>query len=144
MTANSSAAPTDSIDAISGMDEKTRSELRSVLRMLNGASPDIEASAVISGDGLIIASVLENKADPDRFAAMCASLLALAARAAHEIQRGRLRLVLVDGEDGAVLLVHAGRNMVLAVAVRKGANLGMIFHESKKTAAKLLAAAGLG
>lgn len=142
MTAYSPFTPEDSTTSISQVDDKTKSALRSVLRTLNGKMADIEASAVISGDGLIIASVLENKADPDRFAAMCASLLALAGSAADEIQRGRLRLVLVDGEEGAVLLVHAGQNMVLAVAVRKGANLGMIFHESRKTAAKIPAVVG--
>lgn len=130
--------PNDPSLDISAIDESTKSSLRSVLRGFNGATAGIEASAVISSDGLIIASVLEKKADPDRFAAMCASLLALAGRAAKEIQRGQLRLVLVDGEEGAVLLIHAGPDMVLAVAVQKGANLGLIFHESRKIAVKLL------
>ncbi|WP_297392413.1 roadblock/LC7 domain-containing protein, partial [Acidiferrobacter sp.] len=61
------------------------SRLRSALRGLNALSADIEASAVISGDGLMLASMLDPHIDTDRYAAMCASLLALAERAAQEV-----------------------------------------------------------
>lgn len=112
----------------------------SVLRALNSASDDIEASAVISGDGLTIASVLGEGVDADRFGAMCASLLALADRAAQEIGRGQLKQVLIEGDRGVVLLVYAGEDAVLAVAARPTINLGMVFLEARKTAPKVQAA----
>ncbi len=117
-----------------GSDKTT---LRSILRRLNTSSPDIEASAVISGDGLTIASVLGEGVDPDRFGAMCASLLALADRAAQEIARGQLKQVLVEGDKGTMLLVQAGSEAVLAVAARPTINLGMVFLEARKTALKV-------
>lgn len=120
--------------------ELRASALRSILRELNSYSHDIEASACISSDGHIIASVLGPEVDADRFGAMCASLLALAHRSAQEIQRGSLKLVLVEGEQGEMLLVQAGPDFILAVAAKPSKNLGMIFLESKKTAQKLLAA----
>ena len=86
--------------------------LRPVLRTLNGVSPDIEASAVITSDGLTIAAVMGDGVDRDRFGAMCASLLALADRAAQEISRGRLKQVLIEGELGTMLLVQAGNDTV--------------------------------
>ena len=119
-------------------DEAHASALRSVLRELNSSSTDIEASACISSDGYNIASVLGQGVDPDRFGAMCASLLALAHRAAQEIQRGNLKLVLVEGEQGIMLLVQVGPDAILAVAAKPGKNLGMIFLESRKIAQKLL------
>jgi predicted regulator of Ras-like GTPase activity (Roadblock/LC7/MglB family) len=109
--------------------------LRPVLRRLNSLSADIEASAVVSGDGLTIASVFGEGIDPDRFGAMCASLLALADRAGQEIARGQLRQVLIEGDNGTMLLVHAGPDAVLAVAARPTINLGMVFLEAKRTAA---------
>lgn len=112
----------------------------SVLRVLNSASADIEASAVISGDGLTLASVLGEGVDADRFGAMCASLLALADRAAQEIARGTLRQVLIEGDRGVMLLVYAGDDAVLAVAARPTVNLGMVFLEARKTAMKVQAA----
>ncbi len=118
--------------------EVRASALRSVLRELNSSSADIEASACISSDGYTIASVLGQDTDPDRFGAMCASLLALAQRAAQEIQRGQLKLVLVEGEQGVMLLVQAGPDAILAVAAKPSKNLGMIFLDSRKVAQKLL------
>lgn len=115
------------------------SALRSVLRELNNSSDDIEASACISSDGYTLAAVLGDGVDADRFGAMCASLLALASRAAQEIQRGELKLVMVEGELGVMLLIHSGADAILAVAAKPGKNLGMIFLDSKKTAVKLLA-----
>lgn len=112
-------------------------KLRPILRELNASSGDIEASAVITSDGLALAWVLDDSVDKDRFAAMCASLLALADRAAQEISRGELNQVLVEGEKGTMLLVHAGRDAVLAVAAKPTVNLGMVFLEAKKVATKI-------
>ena len=117
--------------------ETYKSKLRALLRGMSSSITDIEASAVISGDGLVIASVLGPETDPDRYAAMCASLLALAERAALEVARGEMRLVLVDGENGSMLLVRAAGNAVLAVAARSKANLGMVFRVARETAGKI-------
>ncbi|MDO8788423.1 MAG: roadblock/LC7 domain-containing protein [Sulfuritalea sp.] len=117
--------------------EAYKSSLRGLLRGMNASVQDIEASAVISGDGLLIASVLGPDTDSDRYAAMCASLLALAERAALEIARGNLRLVLVDGEKGSMLLVRGEANTVLAVAARSKANLGMVFRVARETASRI-------
>lgn len=114
--------------------------IRPILRTLNGLSADIEASSAISGDGLTIAAVLGDGVDADRFGAMCASLLALADRAAQEISRGQLKQVLVEGERGTMLLVQAGPETVLAVAARPTVNLGMVFLEARRTALKIQAA----
>lgn len=111
--------------------------IRPILRGLNSLSMEIEASAVISADGLTIAAVLGDGVDADRFGAMCASLLALADRAAQEIARGQLKQVLVEGERGCMLLVHAGADAVLAVAARPTINLGMVFLEARKIASKI-------
>lgn len=118
-------------------DERRASALRSILRELNTSSAEIDATACISSDGYTLAAVLGDGADPDRFGAMCASLLALAHRAAQEIQRGNLKLVLVEGEQGVMLLVQAGPDAILAVAAKPSKNLGMIFLESRKIAQKL-------
>jgi predicted regulator of Ras-like GTPase activity (Roadblock/LC7/MglB family) len=120
------------------LEEARASLMRSVLRELNASSADIEASACISSDGYSLASVLGQGVDSDRFGAMCASLLALAQRAAQEIQRGNLKLVLVEGEQGVMLLVQAGPDAILAVAAKPSKNLGMIFLDSRKFAQKLL------
>jgi len=111
--------------------------VRPILRRLNSISTDIEASAVMSGDGLSISSVLGDDVDPDRFGAMCASLLALADRTVKEISRGDLKQVLVEGTEGSMLVVRINEKAVLAVATQPNVNLGRVFLEAKKVASIL-------
>jgi len=118
-------------------EDQVSSKLRSILRRLNMVSNDIEASAVTSSDGLIKASMLGDEIDPDRFGAMCATLLALSKRAANETSRGELKLLLIEGANGTMLIVQIGDKGVLALAARPKANLGMIFLEARKTAASI-------
>lgn len=111
--------------------------VRPILRNLNSKSEDMEASAVMSRDGLSIASVLGEGVDPDRLGAMCAALLGLADRTADELERGDLKLVLLHGSKGVLLLVHVGTTHVLALAAKPKINLGMVLLEAKKTAEML-------
>ena len=111
--------------------------LKPILTSLNGSSSHIESSAVMSRDGLGIASVLGDSVDPDRLGAMCAALLGLADTTAKELDRGDLRQVLLHGSKGFILISHVGKKAVLAVASKPGTNLGMVLVEAKKTANKI-------
>jgi len=114
--------------------EDQASRMRSLLRRLHSDLNGIEASAAISGDGLSLASVLEPGMDADRFGALCASLLALSDTVAREVARGRFRQVLVEGDQGSLLVVQSGGQGVLAVAAGPRANLGHVFLAARKTA----------
>lgn len=111
--------------------------LKSVLSDLNGASADVEASAVISTDGLTIASMLSVGMDEDRVGAMSAAMLSLGDRTAAELSRGELEQVMVKGENGYILLIHAGRDAVLTVIARKEAKLGLVFLDAKRAAVSI-------
>ena len=67
--------------------------LQNVLEELKSSSADVEASALISSDGLMIASALQQGVDEDRVGAMSAALLSLGDRAARELARGTLESV---------------------------------------------------
>ncbi|MDD5578238.1 MAG: roadblock/LC7 domain-containing protein [Methylobacter sp.] len=111
--------------------------LKSALTELNGTSGDIEASAVISTDGLTIASVLPASMDEDRVGAMSAAMLSLGDRTAHELARGGLEQVLIKGEKGYVLMTYAGAESVLTVLAKTNAKLGLIFLDVKRAAASV-------
>ncbi len=116
-------------------------KLTSVLNELNGSSADIEAAAVISTDGLVIASVLPKSMDEDRVGAMAAAMLSLGDRTAHELARGDLEQVLIKGDHGYVMMAHAGPNAVVTLIAKPSAKLGLIFLDVKRAAdsiAKLL------
>ena|SRR5690554_1757542 len=108
--------------------------LKSVLSDLNGATADIEASAVISSDGLTMAAILPQDVDEDRVGAMAAAMLSLGERTARELARGNLEQVIIRGEHGYILMSHAGSDAVLTVIARKDAKLGLILLDAKRAA----------
>ena len=108
--------------------------LSSILSDLNGSSADIEASSVISTDGLMMAAMLPAGMDEDRVGAMGAAMLSLGDRTAQELARGTLEQVLIKGDNGYVLMTYAGNEAVLAVLAKPSARLGLIFLDVKRAA----------
>ncbi len=108
--------------------------LTSILTELNGTSADIEASGIISTDGLMMASVLPAGLDEDRVGAMSAAMLSLGDRTAQELARGTLEQVLIKGDSGYVLMTYAGSEAVLTVMAKPNAKLGLIFLDVKRAA----------
>ncbi len=107
------------------------------LQNMQAAVPDIEASAVVSVDGLIIASALPANAEEDRVSAMSAAMLSLGERIASELGRGAVEQVYIKGDSGYVVLTAVGEEAVLTVLARKEAKLGLIFLEMRRAAADL-------
>ena len=117
---------------------KTRTEIMvDRLRDLQASTADVEASAIVSVDGLIIASSLPPTVEEDRVSAMSAAMLSLGERIAGELQRGVLTQVYIKGGDGYVLLTSVGEEAVLTVLARKDAKLGLILMDMKRAAEDL-------
>lgn len=107
------------------------------LRDMQTAASDIIASAVVSVDGLTMASALPSDVEEDRVAAMSAAMLSLGERIASELGRGVLDEVYIRGAEGFVLLTAVGNEAVLTALAREGAKLGMIFLEMRRAAEDL-------
>jgi predicted regulator of Ras-like GTPase activity (Roadblock/LC7/MglB family) len=113
---------------------KTRTEqLVARLRDLQASSGDVEAAAIVSVDGLSIASSLPVGTEEDRVSAMSAAMLSLGERISSELGRGLLQQVFVKGENGYVILTAVGEEAVLTVLARKEAKLGLIFLDVART-----------
>ena len=108
-----------------------------VLEELHSSSSDIEASALISNDGLVIASALPAGIDDDRVGAMSAALLSLGDRAGRELARGSIDRIMIQGEKGYVITTSAGDEAVLTIMAKSNAKLGLIFLDIKRAAAAL-------
>lgn len=109
------------------------------LRELQASSPDIEASAVVSVDGLIIASALPREVEEDRVSAMSAAMLSLGERIASELGRGTLEQVYIKGEKGYVILIAVGREAVLTALAGEQSKLGLVFLDMRRAAEDLAA-----
>jgi predicted regulator of Ras-like GTPase activity (Roadblock/LC7/MglB family) len=107
------------------------------LRNMQAAAPDIEASAVVSVDGLIMASALQQGVEEDRVSAMSAAMLSLGERISGELGRGGLEQVYIKGNKGAIVLTSIGDEAVLTAMARQEAKLGMIFLEMRRAAEDL-------
>jgi len=107
------------------------------LRDLQVSSPDIEAAAIVSVDGLSIASSLPQGVEEDRVSAMSAAMLSLGERIASELGRGMLDEVYVKGEKGYVILRAVGEEAVLTVLARQQAKLGLLFLDMRRAAEEL-------
>lgn len=114
---------------------KSRTELMvDRLRDLQAGTPDIEASAIVSVDGLIMASSLPGDVEEDRVSAMSAAMLSLGERIASELGRGVLDQVYIHGDAGYVILMAVGDEAVLTSLAREGAKLGLIFLDMRRAA----------
>jgi uncharacterized protein len=111
------------------------SRLDRTLADLLAQAPEVEAAAVVSFDGLPMASALPATMDEDRVAAMSAALLSLGERAAEGLGRGALSQVYIEGESGTVFLVSADDEAVLVAVAAKGAKVGMMLYEVRRSAA---------
>lgn len=106
--------------------------LNKVLKNLQSESPGVEASALISEDGLMIASALPQDLDETRVGGMSATLLNLGTRAATELRRGEVREVIVRGDLGCAVMISAGRGAVLLVLATESTPLGLIFFDMRE------------
>ena len=106
--------------------------LNRILRSLQSASPDMEACALISEDGLMIASVLPQHIDETRVAAMSATLSSLGTRAAAELERGDVEEVLVRGKQGYAVMMNAASGTLLLCLASKQAKLGLVFLDMRR------------
>ncbi len=117
--------------------EPTTDSLDDILKKLLSAIPEVKAAAIVSAEGLPIASALPQGVDETRIAAMTAALLSLAERSVIELDKGEFDQLYVKGSDGYLLVLQAGPNAVLTVSTTKDVRLGLIFLDCKRTCEKI-------
>ena len=112
-------------------------QINKVLGDFVSTTSSIQAAAVMTRDGLPIASKLNKGVNDERLSALSASLLSLADRAAKDLEQGELEQVLIDSTEGFVLMVKVGESAVLSVVSKPNSRLGMLLHDAKKSASVL-------
>ncbi|WP_414620711.1 roadblock/LC7 domain-containing protein [Calothrix sp. CCY 0018] len=113
------------------------SMLQDELQNFVSAASDVQGAALVSPDGLALASVLPGGMDEERTAAMSASMLSLGERIGRELARGSIDRIVVEGEKGYGVLVGCGADAVLLVLAGAGVKQGLLFLEVKRVVAKI-------
>jgi predicted regulator of Ras-like GTPase activity (Roadblock/LC7/MglB family) len=119
------------------LEDSTPETLDELLKKLLGAIPEVKAAAIVSAEGLPIASALPQGVDETRIAAMTAALLSLSERAIIEMNKGDFDQLYVKGSSGYLLILQAGPNAVLTVSTTQDVRLGLILLDCRRTCEKI-------
>jgi predicted regulator of Ras-like GTPase activity (Roadblock/LC7/MglB family) len=125
----------DVIEDVIDMAE-VKEELNRVLEELRKAG-DIEASAIVRRDGLMIASDLPARIESRTVAAMAAALVGTAETCSSELKRGIFEEIVVDSENGKIVAIGAGKLAILVSLVQKEGNLGLVLLAMERAAKKI-------
>lgn len=119
------------------IDDRVR-RLGELLRQMQGLTPNIEASAVVSPEGLVLASALPTGTDERGIGAMSAAVLTLGERIARELLDGRVKQIYVEGYGtGYVFLTSIGDQAILVTLANPDARLALVFMDMGRIATEV-------
>lgn len=118
--------------------------LEEQLKTLHTVVEGVKASVIVNSDGLLVSAFPpgdddnphENPTSSPQVAAMSATLIGLAERTLGRLAQGDLERLLMEGEEGVMVVYPAGRAS-LAVLVTKTARLAHVLFAAKKAAAEI-------
>jgi predicted regulator of Ras-like GTPase activity (Roadblock/LC7/MglB family) len=114
------------------MAQTIATQLDKILNDFERNIPHVQATAVVSTDGLVIASRLPAEVEEDRIGAMGAAILSISTRSGGELDRGEMVRVLIEGTEGYILIRSVGEYAILVALVEKDVRLGLLFYEANK------------
>jgi len=118
------------------MPETKKEKLAGILKHLRKTG-DIEGAAIITRDGLLIASELSVNIDGDTFAAMSATMMGAAETAIQELKKSSPDRVIVESKNAKLITTGAGEQTILACIVNPDAKLGLVLIEMKKASSDI-------
>jgi uncharacterized protein len=127
------------------MAQQYRDELlEDALKGMHTGVEGVKASVIVNNDGLLVAAFPPGDDEDDhvnptsspQVAAMSATLIGLAERTLGRLAQGELERLLMEGEEGVMVVYPAGRAS-LAVLVQKDARLSHVLVAAKKVAIEI-------
>ena len=115
------------------MPDTKKEKLNQILQKLISTG-DVEGAAVITRDGLLIASELSESIDGETLAAMAATMTGAAETAVQELKKTSPDRVIVESKNTKLITVGAGQQAILVCVIDPNAKLGLILLDMKKAA----------
>ena len=116
------------------------STIGGILQNFVSGTENVQGAALVSPDGLPLASILPGGMDEERTSAMSAAMLSLGERIGQELARGNVERIFVEGDNGYGVLVGCGDDAVFLVLASPAAKQGMLMLDIKRTVSELKAA----
>jgi predicted regulator of Ras-like GTPase activity (Roadblock/LC7/MglB family) len=107
-------------------------KLSSVLQHFVTSASDVQGAALVTPDGLPLASSLPGNMDEERVSAMSAAMLSLGERIGGELARGEIERIFVEGNQGYGVLTSCGEDAVFLVLASHEAKQGVLMLEIKR------------
>ncbi|MEM3407921.1 MAG: roadblock/LC7 domain-containing protein [Candidatus Micrarchaeia archaeon] len=99
------------------------------------SSGDVEASVIMRRDGIIISSDFQDISSKNL--SVMSSLISVAELSSLELKRGVFQEMMIESENGKIILINAGKNAVLLSFVKKEGNIGFILITLESAAKKI-------
>ena len=112
-------------------------KLGHILQNFVTSTTDVQGAAVVTPDGLPLASSLPGEMDEERVSAMSAAMLSLGDRIGQELVRGSIDRIYVEGDEGFSILTSCGQDAVFLVLAGKAAKQGVLMLEIKRALTEL-------
>lgn len=97
----------------------------------------VRSAAIVSQEGLIVSSILEEGISEIKLAAMTAAILSVAERVLHELKSGMLDVCILQGDEGNFVVMDAGKELIIAVCLNIDARMDTCFIEMRKASEQL-------
>ncbi len=107
----------------------------------------VQGAVIVSIEGFVVASYTPGTSDDEeegptsspQVAAMAATLIALGERTLSRLAQGEMIRLLVEGNDGGMLVVPANRRASVAVMVGREAKMGLVLYALQQSTRKISA-----
>ncbi|AFZ17223.1 roadblock/LC7 domain-containing protein [Allocoleopsis franciscana] len=113
-------------------------KLGNVLQNFVSITSNVQGAAMVTTDGLPLASCLPGSMDEERVSAMSAAMLSLGERIGRELGRGEMDRVYIHGQEGFSILTSCGADAVFLVLADKEAKQGVLMLEIKRALTELM------
>lgn len=111
--------------------DEAPSQLHETLTEAMSQSADVQGAAVVGTDGIIYAAILpeQHGLDETLVGAISAAVYGLAKRSVTQLKRGNFKQILIQGQDGYVIVTGLNADTLLVGLTHSSVNLGMAFAE---------------
>jgi predicted regulator of Ras-like GTPase activity (Roadblock/LC7/MglB family) len=105
----------------------------------------VQGAVIVSIEGFVVAAYTPHESEMDeegptsspQVAAMAATLIALGERTLSRLAQGEMIRLLVEGNDGGMVVVPANRRASVAVMVGREAKMGLVLYALQQSAGKI-------
>ena len=109
-----------------------KEQLSEILKEMEHKAGGIQGSAIVTRDGLIVASRLPVDVNLNAFGGFTASFFGAAETAVYELKKVRIYDVYIESDEVKIIALEAGESAFLVTMVKLNANTGLVLMQMKK------------